>query len=544
MGVKISFSKINSNSFNSENSINEEGENEVNKNTIDEMEKLKKIKNGTDIRGIAIENPQYKVNLTHETVSLIGSGFVNWLKIKEGNKKIKIAVGMDSRLSGPQLKEALIDTVINIGCNVYDCGIATTPAMFMTTVLEKYKCHGAIMITASHLPYYYNGLKFFSSVGGCESKDIEEIIYLSYQSDIFDKLEATDNTESLNQKGKLEKADLIDDYSKVLIDKVRRTVKSENNYERPLDGNKIIVDAGNGAGGFFANKVLKELGADIEGSQFLEPDGNFPNHIPNPENKEAMESIREAVLKNNADLGIIFDTDVDRAAIVSSNGEEINKSSLIALISNIVLDETPKSTIVTDSITSTGLSEFIKNLGGVHHRFKRGYKNVINEAKRLNEEGQETYLAIETSGHAALMENYFLDDGAYLIVKILIKMAKLSDEGKDICSLIETLRVPLESKEIRIKINKSDFREYGNNIIEDFKEYSNFIDRWSIEPKNYEGIRINCEEEKGWLLLRLSLHEPLLVLNVESNVNKGIEKILKKFSTFIKTYENLDKKDL
>ena len=217
-------------------------------------------------------------------------------------------------------------------------------------------------------------------------------------------------------------------YSNILIDKIREEVNSSENYERPLEGKKIIVDAGNGAGGFFADKVLAKLGANIEGSQFTEPDGNFPNHIPNPENKQAMNSIKEAVIKNKADLGIIFDTDVDRAAIVSSDGKEINKNALIALISSIVLEENPNSIIVTDSVTSSGLSEFITNLGGFHHRFKRGYKNVINESKRLNEKGNESYLAIETSGHAALKENYFLDDGAYLIAKILIKMAKLKEE--------------------------------------------------------------------------------------------------------------------
>lgn len=515
----------------------------------DDLENLQSLKNGSDIRGIAIENENYKVNLTTNIVNKIGIGFVNWLEYKSenSNKELKIAVGVDSRLSGPTIKNSLIDTLKNIGCYVYDCGISTTPAMFMTTVLESYKCDGAIMITASHLPYYYNGLKFFNSNGGCESNDIEDILTLASKLDILchgeiltriEALHEEDNKDDWNSyvNGKVEKRDLIDDYSNILIDNVRKSVASKNNYEKPLEGFKIIVDAGNGSGGFFASKVLKELGADIKGSQFLEPDGNFPNHIPNPENEEAMESIRRAVLDNSADLGIIFDTDVDRAAIVSSDGREINKSSLIALISAIVLEENPKSTIVTDSITSIGLTEFINNLGGIHHRFKRGYKNVINEAKRLNKEGEESYLAIETSGHAALKENYFLDDGAYLIVKILIKMAKLKDEGKDICSLIENLNIPLESKEIRIRINKNNYKDYGAQIIKEFEKYSKTIYRWSVEPKNYEGIRINCKEEDGWALLRMSLHEPLLVLNIESNINGGVEKIVNKFNSFIENY--------
>jgi phosphomannomutase len=490
---------------------------------------LKKLVNGTDIRGVAIETKEHKANLTPEIVALIGSGFFKWLKSIDDNKNdLKVALGMDSRLSGTILKEALTDALIKEGVIVFDCGMTTTPSMFMTTILEDYKCDGAIMITASHLPYYYNGLKFFTSAGGCEKEDIEKIIDFSI------------NNESSSKKlsGQVKKFSLVDDYSKVLVDRVRKAVGSE----KPLEGAKIIVDAGNGAGGFFATKVLKSLGADIEGSQFLNPDGNFPNHIPNPENKEAMESIRDAVLKFKADLGIIFDTDVDRAAIVSKSGEEINKNGLIALISSIVINEKNGATIVTDSITSTGLTDFISNLGGIHHRFKRGYKNVINEAKKLNNEGIECPLAIETSGHAALKENYFLDDGAYLIVKILIEMSKLKKEGKDIDYLIKNLKHPKESKEIRIKIADDDFKAYGQSVIDNLKESSRKVEGWNIEPQNYEGIKINCAKEEGWFLLRLSLHEPLLALNIESDIEGGVEGILKTLNSFLSTYDGLNMK--
>ncbi|MBK1809730.1 phosphomannomutase/phosphoglucomutase [Clostridium sp. YIM B02505] len=490
---------------------------------------LKKLVNGTDIRGIAIETKEHKANLTPEIVALIGSGFFKWLRsIGDNKNNLKVAIGMDSRLSGSILKAALIDALIKEGVIVFDCGMTTTPSMFMTTILEDYKCDGAIMITASHLPYYYNGLKFFTSIGGCEKEDINRIIDFSMN----------DESSSKNLSGEVKRFSLVDDYSKVLVDKVREAVGSE----KPLEGAKIIVDAGNGAGGFFATKVLKNLGADIEGSQFLNPDGNFPNHIPNPENKEAMESIRNAVLKCKADLGIIFDTDVDRAAIVSKSGEEINKNALIALISSIIINEKNGATIVTDSITSTGLSEFITNLGGIHRRFKRGYKNVINEAKRLNAEGIECPLAIETSGHAALKENYFLDDGAYLIVKILIEMSKLKKEGKDIDYLIKDLKHPKESREIRIKIADEDFKAYGQSVIDNLKEFSHKVEGWNIEPQNYEGIKINCTKEEGWFLLRLSLHEPLLALNIESDIEGGVEDILKTLNSFLSNYNGLNTK--
>ncbi len=502
------------------------------------MEELAKLQNGTDIRGIAIESPGKKVNLTPNSVKFIGNGFVQWLKqkINTRDRKLNIAVGMDSRLSGPELKSTLIDLFINLGCNVYDCGIATTPSMFMTTVTEGFECDGAIMITASHLPYYYNGLKFFTKDGGCEKEDIKNIIALASNGDF---------TYSSNE-GILFEVNFIEEYSNILVNMIRKEVNSYENYDEPLKGFKIVVDAGNGAGGFFADKVLKSLGANTEGSQFLEPDGRFPNHIPNPENKEAMESIREAVLANQADLGIIFDTDVDRAAIVGANGAEINKNALIALISSIVLEEHPKTTIVTDSVTSVGLNEFINNLGGVHHRFKRGYKNVINEAIRLNNEGEETHLAIETSGHAALKENYFLDDGAYLIAKILVKMAKLNLEGKKLESLIEDLKMPYESLDFRLNIKKDDFKEYASILLYGVEKYIENIEGWSLVPNNYEGVRVSCDEGNGdgWFLVRLSLHEPVLPLNVESNSEGGVRKILDKLIPLFSKYTELDTSNL
>lgn len=489
--------------------------------------KLEELKNGTDIRGIAIKNKYKEVNLSKEEVKAIASGFYNWLIKEKGSNSLKIAVGCDSRLSGEDLKEVFINTIVKLGCDVYDCSMATTPAMFMSTVIDGYKCDGAVMITASHLPFYYNGIKFFTDKGGVEKVDIDEIVRLSEVNEI--------TTESV---GKLEKRDLIDDYSKVLVNKIRTGVDSKINFKKPLDGLNIIVDAGNGAGGFFADKVLNELGANTSGSQFLNPDGNFPNHIPNPENKEAIESICEAVKKHKSDIGIIFDTDVDRAAIVDKYGNPINKDALIALISAIILKGYPNSTIVTDSVTTEGLGRFIESKGGKHHRFKRGYKNVINEGIRLNKEGTECHLAIETSGHAAIKENYFLDDGAFLVSKILIEVSKLHEKSEDIGSLIKDLEEPLEKVEYRINIEGENYRDFGEKILNDLEGLVKCHASWELPKKNYEGVRVMCpsEKENGWFLLRLSLHEPLLALNVQSDVKGGSDAMIETIKRFLEKY--------
>ena len=316
-----------------------------------------------------------------------------------------------------------------------------------------------------------------------------------------------------------------------------------SDYDKPLKGYKITVDAGNGVGGFYATDVLAPLGADVSASQFLQKDGYFPNHIPNPENKEAMASICRAVTDSKSDLGIIFDTDVDRAGCVDENGNEINRNRLVALAALLALEENKGGTIVTDSVTSTGLTDFINNnLGGVHYRFKRGYRNVINEQIKLQNEGVNCPLAIETSGHAAFRENYYLDDGAYLVTKIVIKMAQIGKDGKKLDSLINELRDPAEATELRFKIKTDDFKSYGNKVISDLIAYAENNSEWRIADDNREGVRIFFDKKgyEGWLLLRLSVHDPIMPLNIESDVKGGCKKIAEAFSSFIKDYAKLD----
>lgn len=497
--------------------------------------KWENVKNGTDIRGVVIENDERDVNLTYDMISTIARSFAVLLSSKKNRKlaDLRISIGMDSRITSSKIKEIMSREISGLGCSVIDCGLCSTPAMFMSTVLDGCKVDGAVEITASHLPYYYNGLKFFTENGGFESSDITELLAIS------DSGELPEQTE----EGEIEERALMDDYSRFLIGKIIDGIDDKVNRIQPLKGFRIVVDAGNGAGGFFVEKVLNKLGADTVGSQFIEPDGRFPNHIPNPEKKEAMDSIKDAVLKNSADLGIIFDADVDRAAVVDSRGGEINRNALIALASAIVLEEHPGSIIVTDSVTSNGLKKFIESHGGIHHRFKRGYRNVINEAIRFNKEGKECYFAIETSGHAALKENYFLDDGAYLVSKILVKMARLkNEEGKTLTDLISDLEVPRESVEYRIKIKCDEFKKYGAGVLEDLRAFVDSADGWSIEPKNYEGVRVNCNDSSGsgWFLLRLSLHEAVMPLNIESDKDGGTLSIASRLVEFLKKYDKLD----
>jgi phosphomannomutase len=493
----------------------------------------KKLQNGSDIRGVALEGViGEEVNLTPEVAQVLGKSFVHWLRNFTSQNNVSIAVGTDSRISGTALKKAFIAGMSRTGVKVFDCGLASTPAMFMTTVSVGKATTSGVMITASHLPFNRNGFKFFTNKGGLDKKDIAEILRIA------------ENKEFTANRGisTIDTWNFIDEYSVFLVDYIRNKANIVSNFKNPLQGLKIIVDAGNGAGGFFASKVLDKLGADTSGSQFLEPDGNFPNHVPNPEDKDAMQSICDAVIREKADLGVIFDTDVDRSAIVDAKGNPVNRNTLIAMISSIILHEHPGSTIVTDSVTSDGLTKFIEEeLKGKHHRFQRGYKNVINESINLNKQGEESWLAIETSGHAALKENYFLDDGAYLVAKLLVEMAKLNAGGCNLTDLIAKLEQPVESKEIRFNILEEDFGKYGEQVLAEMKKKIASQDGWEVVSPNYEGLRVRCTSpnEKGWFLIRKSLHDPVMPLNIESDIEGGVEIIAAKLKILMKDFKHL-----
>ena len=478
------------------------------------MTDLKKLQNGSDIRGIALgEN----ANLKEEEVRLLTFGFIKFVKEKIGKEKLLISVGRDSRITGEEIKSYIIDELLLNGMDVIDTDLSSTPAMFMANIFKETNSDASIMITASHLPMDRNGMKFFTKAGGFEKEDISKVI--SYASAYI---------KNENEKGTIKKVDLISIYSKHLRDKIIL----ETGKEKPLEGLHIVVDAGNGAGGFYATEVLKKLGANISGSQFLEPDGTFPNHVPNPEDKIAMESISSSVKLEKADLGLIFDTDVDRVSAVDEKGNEISRNKIVALAASLIAKEHKGTTVVTDSITSKELTDFLENILKLKHlRYMRGYRNVINKSMELG----DSELAIETSGHAAYKENYYLDDGAYLATKIVISLAK----GNRISTILKDLKEPKEAKEIRIKVDTDDFTSYGDTVLNDFKEFA-IKNAFEIVTPNYEGVRVNIANDTvtGWLLIRKSLHDPILPMNIEVT-NGTVSDIFNLIIPFLKNYDKL-----
>jgi len=487
-----------------------------------------KLMSGPDIRADAMEHDGIQPALTEPIARCIGYAFALWLaeRINTSTDRLLISVGRDPRLSGEKLAAAFIKGLTAADCDVLDCGLCTTPAMFMTTIEPETSCDGAVMVTASRQPWYRNGFHLMTREGALESEEVAAVLTRASRVSLPQRL--------------VKPLQFMETYQ----ERLRRMVheRLDDEAKMPLLGLHVIVDAGNGAGGFYAD-FLQSLGAEVTGSQFLEPNGFFPNHLPNPENAVAVASMSKAVIDNEADLGILFDADCDRAVIVDEKGRAINQNRLIALISAILLEESPGATIATDSVTSSGLTRFITEWGGVHYRYKRGYQRLINEAIRLNEEGIDCPLAIETSGHAAFRENYFLDDGVFLVTRLLCEAMDRKREGLTLCSLIDELDEPMESIELRLFLGE-DPKTASQAVIETVLSRTLEDPSWRLNTDNREGVRITFDLEGGvsnaWLQLRMSLHDPVLVLNCESDVSGGVKSILTELYDMICETESMD----
>lgn len=487
------------------------------------------LKSGTDVRGVAIAAGEHRITLTAQALNDICAAFLKWLSVKTGKTRLKIAVGHDCRLSAEPIYKEISKVMLACGCDVLNCGLSSTPSMFILLKESRHECDASIMITASHLPFYMNGLKFFTPEGGLSGENIEEILHLA------------ENGEHLPvcAQGAVIRTSFMDEYSAKLVETVRKGTGEKS----PLYGHIIIVDASNGCGGFFVRKVLQPLGAITVGSVNLYPNGYFPAHAPNPEAPEAMKALSLATVSAHAEMGIIFDTDVDRAAIVDGNGTPINRDSLIAMVAATLLTG-ERGTIVTDSVTSDSLTQFIEKRGGKHVRFKRGYKNVIDEAKRREAAGESCPLAMETSGHAAFKENYYLDDGAYLICKLLIAYSRQIKNNRTLTDLIKDLTLPAEEAEIRLRFNENsqNFRQEGERVISEVKHFANIEKFAEPAKKDYEGVRLNFKEGcgDGWTLIRISVHDPVMPINFASRVKGGTRVMAEKLYQTLAKYPFLD----
>jgi phosphomannomutase len=492
----------------------------------------------------------------------------NTENINNDNNTITIALGQDPRTHGMRLIDALArgaESRLPDGgiCVVYT-GIATTPACAAFCRI-LHKADAAVMVTASHLPGDRNGLKVYTAAAsGMTRDDITEL-----------GVRAMVHVEALYADGVLppssghdsvfcsEWVDWMPLYADTLQQAVVREVcgvsgthsdsddmdhGSSSATALPLRGLKIVLNPGNGAGGFFQS-VLENLGADCTCSIHLEPDGTFPNGVPNPEDERMIVETLQTCEQAQADLGIMLDTDADRCGFVvprtvdqdaitgaitkRSDYEPLNRNRLIALLGVVFARSDPGSVVVTDSVTSEGLTTFLQDTLGLKHvRYLKGYANVINKAKELTESGKlNAALAIETSGHCAMKENDYLDDGTYTAVKIVSLLAReraagtasLLDLIRDMPELAEIceLRCPTIDRSLETMREVFDFCALAMERACEDSNQDPAAQAWKIDTDNLEGIRIRTGNG-GFMMLRKSLHDPIISLQIEGRSKQEV----------------------
>ena len=476
-----------------------------------------------------MEHDGLKPLLTEQAAECIGYAYALWLakELDTTTDKLNIAVGRDPRLSGEMLQRAFIKGLTAADCDVVDCGLCTTPAVYLATVEPETACDGAVMVTSPGEGWYRNGFRLMTRSGEINDAQAEEIL-------------RTAGSVSLPQR-LVKPMNIMEPY----LERLRALAHEllEDEAKMPLLGLYAVVDAGNGSGGFYAD-FLRSLGAEVEGSRYLEPNGYFPNRKVDPEDPEAIDSLSKAVLENEADIGILMDSDCGRVTFVDHLGKPIARNRLIALISAILLEKNPGATIVTDSVTSTGLTRFITEWGGTHYRFKRGARLLIDEAVRLNQEGIDCPLAIETNGHAAFRENYFAEDGLYLATRLVCEAMDQKREGHSLAWLVEELAEPMEHIQLRMQITAEDYRAAGQAVIENVLSYTLENPAWKLAKDNHEGVRITFDLDGGvdnaWIQLRMSLHGPKMALYAESDVPGGVKRILTQLYERIQSVEHMN----
>lgn len=520
-------------------------------------------------------------------------------------------------------------TTLQSRVQVFYTGIATTPAcaaFSSGTTLHQATTTASVMVTASHLPLDRNGFKLFYNGTACTKNELVTVgdMATTCAMNWYTQHSLLPPTSGDGAVLCTSWVDFMPCYAASLKQHIQKEVVVEQqgvqDNDLCLKGLTLVLNAGHGSGGFFAS-VLEELGANVVGSIGTTPDPTFPLGIPNPEYQPMMDATIQACQKVNADLGIMLDTDSDRCGFIvpatasrrassSSSSHEgntameevddgseeihfepLNRNRLIAIMGVIISKKTrsisqgknngdrpdeqqqQKCGIVTDSVTSEGLSTFLQDkLGLVHVRYLKGYQNVIDKAKELTESGiLNVELAMETSGHGAMKENNYVDDGTYTAVKVVSLLARQKRQqqqqeqqqensfsssqpkiGSSLLDLIADMEELDVIQELRFKVlddsldtmrqvfdfcaleienkclNNPDEEAINNNpnsALEQPPENGGggnvgvgivVVDHgWSLDMDNLEGIRVRLGDGQ-FFMLRKSLHDPIISLQIEA----------------------------
>ena len=447
-----------------------------------------------DIRGIAAgDNPQ----LTPEVALLVGKALGTYLPQQFGSQRV--FVGSDNRATSGPLKAAVIDGLTSTGMAVTDIGEVLTPTVYFAAA--SFDGAGAgVMVTGSHLDTRYNGIKMAYGKLALAGQQIQDILQI-----------IDDEAFAVGAGVLTEDFDMIREHMSAIQSKVTMA--------KPM---KVVLDAGNGLSGTYVPPVLTALGLVVE-CLYCEPDGTFPNHLPNPEDPEMTRDLEAKVIELGADLGLSFDGDSDRCGFIDNRGHHIAADRLLALLARDLLSRHPGTPIVFDVKASQALPDEIKKFGGKPVMWKSGHSLM---KQKMNEIG--SLLGGEVSGHLFIGEDYFGFDDAPLVALKTLEIISQSDQTiaeifDEIPKLVATPEIVLSAPD-DLKFKMID--EMTASLQNDY------------EVVTVDGARVIFSQ--GWGLVRASNTQPAVTLRFEAYTREQISEYMQVFKAQLDNYPQID----
>lgn len=431
-----------------------------------------------DIRGI------YPSELNEDSAFEIGRAFIRKTKAK------RVVLGQDARLASPVLFKALARGILAEGGKVYDIGQAPTECVYFA--VGSYDFDSGIMITASHNPKEYNGLKMLKRNGN----DIQMVRGV----DLLPEIKEGDIKEE--KQVEIEKKDIWKDYLNHILSFV------DLSEIVPM---KVIVDASNGVGGLVVEKIQDKLPVEIVSLNF-EPNGNFPNHSPNPLEVGSADKISEAIKNQKADFGIMFDGDADRIFLVDETGHLVKADVILLLLSKYFLEKNPGMAIAYNAVCSKAVPKFVAEWGGKPIRTQVGFVNVRDGLLKGN-----GIMGGELSGHYCFKDNFYMDSG---MISFLTLLQIISKDGRKVSEIVKELSPYKKSPDLNFKVADKD------EILEKVKE------KYSDGKQDFlDGITVTYED--WWFNVRPSNTEPVLRLTIEADTQEILEAKQKELTKLI-----------
>ncbi len=454
-----------------------------------------------DIRGI------YKQNVTPEIFEYTGKAFVSYIcqELDKEAKDVWVSITQDARLHSPELTKAVIKGVTSMGANVIDLGLAPTPIGYYSEVIDfnidnnDIELDGALIVTASHNPPEYNGLKMTLNRRSLDADSIKEIKAIAQE-------EFETKRRSYVLKGEVIKYNIIPQY-------IEQQLRNFPEINVPI---KIVVDSANATGGLVAPKLYSEMGVEVV-ELYSEPDGNFPNHHPNPADEKTLDDIKAKVKETKADFGIAFDGDSDRVGIVDDKGHYITGDILLLIFALDVIKDFKargeKLKVISEVKCSQVLFDTINQNGGEAIMWKTGHGYIKSKMKE-----EKALLAGEMSGHIFFKDRYYgFDDAIYAGCRFIefVAKSKLENPKFKVSKYLKSLPQTFTSKEYRYPCPN----ELKKQTLEEFeKTLNNNKDLFGTKIRDIitiDGMRIIFDD--GFAMIRQSNTEPVFTLRFESS---------------------------